>query len=195
MEKTRHVMLVGDGALEFALQQGFKKENLITPESMREWLDLKEELKHQRTIINIENHDTIGMLAMDTAGNLSGSCTTSGAAVKMHGRVGDSPIIGAGLFVDNQVGAACATGVGEEVIKQAGSAMVVELMRGGMEPEQACKEIVKRILKVNEDYADLQVGFLALRKDGAVGAFAIQKGFNYAVYDNSGNRLVDSKFM
>ncbi len=193
MEKTRHVMLVGDGALEFALQQGFKKENLITPESMREWLDLKEELKHQRTIINLENHDTIGMLAMDTAGNLSGSCTTSGAAVKMHGRVGDSPIIGAGLFVDNQVGAACATGVGEEVIKQAGSAMVVELMRGGMEPEQACREIVKRILKINKDVSDLQVGFLALRKDGVVGAFAIQKGFNYAVHDQSGNRLVDSK--
>lgn len=195
MEKTRHVMLVGDGALEFALQQGFKKENLITPESMREWLDLKEELKHQRTIINIENHDTIGMLAMDTAGNLSGSCTTSGAAVKLHGRVGDSPIIGAGLFVDNAVGGACATGLGEEVIKQAGSAMVVELMRSGMAPEKACREIVKRIMKVNKGNNDLQVGFLALRKDGAIGAFAIQKGFNYAVHDQSGNKLIDSRFI
>lgn len=195
MEKTRHVMLVGDGALEFALQQGFKKENLITPESMKEWQVLKEELKQKRTIVNIENHDTISMLAIDNAGNMSGSCTTSGAAVKMHGRVGDSPIIGAGLFVDNAVGAACATGLGEEVIKQAGSAMVVELMRNGMEPEQACKEIVKRILRVNKDHSDLQVGFLALRKDGAVGAFAIRSDFNYAVCDRSGNRLIDCKSM
>jgi isoaspartyl peptidase/L-asparaginase-like protein (Ntn-hydrolase superfamily) len=195
MEKTRHVMLVGDGALEFALQQGFKKENLITPESLKEWQELKEELKQKRSIVNIENHDTISMLAIDAEGNMSGSCTTSGAAVKMHGRVGDSPIIGAGLFVDNTVGAACATGVGEEVIKQAGSAMVVELMRSGMEPEQACREIVKRILRVNKDHSDLQVGFLALRKDGAVGAFAIRSDFNYAVCDKSGNRLIDCKSM
>ena len=191
MEKTPHVMLVGNGAMQFAIENGFKRENLVTPAALEEWLILKEELKSKRTIINIENHDTIGMLAIDAHGNLSGACTTSGAAVKLHGRVGDSPIIGAGLFVDNEVGAACATGLGEEVIKQAGSAMVVELMRHGMEPDEACREIVGRIMKVNQGRGDLQVGFLALRKDGKIGSFAIQKGFNYAVYDERGNRMVD----
>ncbi len=196
MDKTRHVMLVGEGALEFALQQGFTKENLLTPEALKGWTSMQERLMKERAIINIENHDTIGMVAIDSNGNMSGACTTSGAALKMHGRVGDSPIIGAGLFVDNEVGAACATGLGEEVIKQAGSAMVVELMRGGMEPERACKEIVKRIIKTNKGKLDdLQVGFVALRKDGALGAFAIKKGFNYAVQDSSGSRLIDCAAM
>ena len=203
MDKTTHVMLVGEGALEFALQKGFKKENLLTPETLQGWNAIKQEMEQQGSIINIENeektiinkdnHDTIGMLAMDNEGNLSGSCTTSGAAYKLHGRVGDSPIIGAGLFVDNEVGAACATGLGEEVIKQAGSAMVVELMRNGHSPESACKQIVERIIKTNQqDKKKFQVGFLALRKDGAYGAFSLVKGFNYAVFDNTGNRMVDS---
>lgn len=195
MEKTRHVMLVGEGALQFALTNGFERENLLTPEALTEWKVLKEELKSKRTIINIENHDTISMLAIDAQGNLSGACTTSGAAVKMHGRVGDSPIIGAGLFVDNEVGAACATGVGEEVIKQAGSAMVVEMMRQGRTPDQACREIVERIMRVNRGQTDLQVGFLALRKDGKIGSFAVRRGFNYAIYDEGGNRLVDCPAM
>ena len=205
MDKTPHVMLVGEGALEFALQQGFTKENLLTAESLKEWHSIKKELESKKAIINIENqqktiitdenHDTISMLALDKDGNLSGSCTTSGAANKLHGRVGDSPIIGAGLFVDNEVGAACATGLGEEVIKQAGSAMVVELMRNGKDPESACREIVKRIIKTNQEKKDFQVGFLALRKDGVFGAFSILKGFNYAVYDDlKGNRLIDSSF-
>jgi len=192
MEKTKHVMLVGEGALEFAIQNGFKKENLLTPQALDEWNGLMERMKTQRDIINIENHDTIGMLAIDNFGDLSGACTTSGAATKIHGRVGDSPIIGAGLFVDNEVGAACATGLGEEVIKQAGSAMIVELMRGGMEPQDACKQIVERIMKTNHGTADFQVGFLALRKDGKYGAYAIKIGFNYAVHDSMGNKLKDS---
>ena len=205
MDQTPHVMMVGEGALEFALEMGFKKENLLTSETLSEWRDIQKDLENKKSIINIENerntiinkenHDTIGMLAMDAKGNLSGSCTTSGAANKLHGRVGDSPIIGAGLFVDNEVGAACATGLGEEVIKQAGSAMVVELMRNGIEPELACKEIAQRILKTNEGKKDFQVGFLALRKDGAYGAFSIVKGFNYAVYDQKGNRLLDSPYL
>ena len=204
MDKTLHVMLVGEGALEFAVSQGFKKENLLTPETLSEWKQIQKELESKKSIINIENkretiineenHDTIGMLAMDGSGNLSGSCTTSGAANKLHGRVGDSPIIGAGLFVDNEVGAACATGLGEEVIKQAGSAMVVELMRNGKDPKAACKEVVGRIIKANKGKRDLQVGFLALRKDGAYGSFSILSGFNYAVYDSKGNRLIDSPF-
>ena len=192
MEKTRHVMLVGEGALQFALQNGFKKENLLTSETFAEWEEMMKIKQNEENFINIENHDTIGMLALDKEGNLSGSCTTSGAAVKLHGRVGDSPIIGAGLFVDNEIGAACATGLGEEVIKQAGSAMVVELMRGGADPEEACKEIVKRMIKTRKGKSNFQVGFLALRKDGSFGGYAVNKGFDFAVNDQSGNRMIDS---
>ena len=205
MDETPHVMLVGEGALEFAMQKGFRKENLLTPETLAEWKNIQKAMEGKKTINNIEderkrmidkdNHDTIGMIALDAQGNLSGSCTTSGAANKLHGRVGDSPIIGAGLFVDNEVGAACATGLGEEVIKQAGSAMVVELMRQGMEPELACKEIVKRIIKANSGSKDVQVGFLALRKDGSYGAFSIVKGFNFAVQTSKGSELIDSPYM
>lgn len=194
MDKTPHVMLVGNGALEFALSQGFRKENLLTPQTLKEWEGMQEELKKSKSIINIENHDTIGMLAMDEEGNMSGSCTTSGAANKIHGRVGDSPIIGAGLFVNNEVGAACATGLGEEVIKHAGSAMVVELMRSGMKPEDACKEIVNRINKTNNNEANFQVGFIALRNDGQYGAYSLLQGFNYAVYNAEGNNMIDSPF-
>ena len=147
MEKTPHVMLVGDGALQFALAQGFHKENLLVEESEKEW---KEWLKtsQYKPLANIENHDTIGMIALDAQGNLSGACTTSGMAFKMHGRVGDSPIIGAGLYVDNEVGAAAATGLGEEVIKTTGSFLVVELMRQGYDPKDACEEALKRVIEV-----------------------------------------------
>jgi N4-(beta-N-acetylglucosaminyl)-L-asparaginase len=146
MEKTPHVMLVGDGALQFAVSEGFEKMNLLTPESEKEWKDWLKTSEY-KPVVNIENHDTIGMIALDKHGNLSGACTTSGMAFKMHGRVGDSPIIGAGLFVDNEVGAATATGHGEEVIRTCGSHLVVELMRQGKSPQQACEEAVKRIYK------------------------------------------------
>ncbi|MBL0340579.1 MAG: N(4)-(beta-N-acetylglucosaminyl)-L-asparaginase [Bacteroidetes bacterium] len=193
MEKTPHVMIVGDGALAFAIDQGFKKTDLLTPKSKIAW---KEWLKSSqyKPVINIENHDTIGMLAMDHLGNLSGSCTTSGLAYKMHGRVGDSPIIGAGLFVDNEVGAACATGLGETVIRQCGSFLVVELMRQGISPTEACKIAVERIIKHEKNIKDLQVGFLAMNKKGETGAYAIHSGFNYAKYDTNGNKLIDSDF-
>jgi N4-(beta-N-acetylglucosaminyl)-L-asparaginase len=197
MEKTPHVMLVGDGALQFALSQGFKKENLLVEASEKEW---KEWLKtsQYKPIANIENHDTIGMIALDVHGNLSGACTTSGMAFKMHGRVGDSPIIGAGLYVDNEIGAATATGHGEEVIRIAGCHLVVELMRQGKSPQQACEEAVSRIVKLtksrNKNLKDIQVGFIALDKQGNYGAYCIQGGFNYAVNDNSGNKLVDADY-
>ena len=197
MEKTPHVMLVGDGALQFALSQGFPKENLLVEESEKEW---KEWLKtsNYKPIVNIENHDTIGMIAMDSNGDLSGACTTSGMAFKMHGRVGDSPIIGAGLYVDNEIGAATATGHGEEVIRIAGSHLVVELMRQGKTPDQACREAVERIIKLTanrkKNLKDIQVGFIALNKKGEFGSYCVQSGFNYAVYDNKGNRLIDSDY-
>ncbi|MEZ4973908.1 MAG: N(4)-(beta-N-acetylglucosaminyl)-L-asparaginase [Cyclobacteriaceae bacterium] len=193
MEETQHVMLVGEGALQFALEQGFEKQNLLTPESeaaWKEWLKTSE----YKPVANIENHDTIGMVAMDANGNLSGACTTSGMAYKLRGRVGDSPIIGAGLYVDNEVGAATSTGVGEEVIKIVGSHLVVELMRQGRSPQQACEEAVGRIVKrYGEKSKDIQVGFLAINKLGEYGAYALQKGFTYAVKsNNTDNELLDS---
>lgn len=193
MEKTPHVMLVGDGALQFALANGFKKTKLLTRQSEKVWKEWLEKAEY-KPVINIENHDTIGMVALDNSGNLSGACTTSGLAFKMHGRVGDSPIIGAGLYVDNEVGAATATGVGEEVIRIVGCHLVVELMRQGNSPEDACREAVERISRKNPSKArEVQVGFLALNKSGAYGAWCLQKGFNYAVHDGSGSRLLDSR--
>ena len=196
MEKTPHVLLVGDGALQFAIEQGFPREELLTPESKAAWEDWRKEA-HYQPVANSEvgdygklgtpggphNHDTIGMLALDAAGNLSGACTTSGMAWKLRGRVGDSPIIGAGLYVDNDVGAATSTGVGEEVIRNVGSFLVVELMRQGLTPQAACKAAVARILKRKPQAKDIQVGFLALSKTGEVGAWSIQKGFSYALCD------------
>jgi N4-(beta-N-acetylglucosaminyl)-L-asparaginase len=193
MEKTPHVMLVGDGALQFALANGFEKKKLLTPDSEKIWKEWSKKAEY-KPVVNIENHDTIGIVALDASGNLSGACTTSGMAFKMHGRVGDSPIIGAGLYVDNEVGAAAATGVGEEVIKIVGCHLVVELMRQGNSPEQACKMAVDRILKKNPAKAkDIQVGFLALNKNGEHGAYCLQKGFTYALHDDSGNMLLNSE--
>ncbi len=204
MEKTPHVMLVGEGALQFALQQGFKKENLLTPKSEKDWKEWLKTSKYNPQI-NIENksfrpdklpgnqfnHDTIGMLAIDSKGNLSGACTTSGMAFKLHGRVGDSPIIGAGLYVDNEIGGATSTGVGEEVIRNVGSFLVVELMRQGYSPEDACKEAVMRIIRKKPQTAkDIQVGFLAINKQGKYGAYAIQKGFSFAVCDKNDQSLL-----
>lgn len=203
MEKTPHVMLVGDGALQFALANGFKKENLLTPKSEQEWKKWLKTSKYEPQM-NIEqvlqggekNHDTIGMVAMDKDGDLSGACTTSGLAYKMHGRVGDSPIIGAGLYVDNEVGAATSTGVGEEVIRIVGAHLIVELMRQGLEPEAACKKAIERIAARNPAAAkDVQVGFLALNKSGVYGAYALQEGFSYAVRSGKEERIYESKHL
>ncbi len=193
MEKTPHVMLVGAGALQFALANGFKKDKSPTKKAEQLWKEWKKKAEY-KPVANIENHDTIGMVALDTNGNVSGACTTSGMAYKMHGRVGDSPIIGAGLYVDNEVGAATSTGVGEEVIRIVGCHLVVELMRQGHSPQEACQLAVERIIKKNPAKAkEVQVGFLALNKNGEYGAYCLQKGFTFAVHDASGNKLFDSK--
>jgi N4-(beta-N-acetylglucosaminyl)-L-asparaginase len=201
MEKSPHVQLVGDGAQQFALENGFTLEPLLTEESEKAYEKWKIESKYDPMIIpeklrrmgQIENHDTIGMIAMDANADLSGACTTSGMAFKMRGRVGDSPIIGAGLFVDNEVGAATATGVGEEVIRICGSHTVVELMRQGYAPAAACKKAVERIIKLRGAKArDLQVGFIAINKKGAFGAYAMQQGFNYAVHSQKGSRIFNA---
>ncbi|AZQ62125.1 twin-arginine translocation signal domain-containing protein [Flammeovirga pectinis] len=195
MEKTPHAMIVGEGAKQFALDQGFKSENLLTEKSKKDWEEWLKKSEY-KPVINIENHDTIGALAIDAKGHIAGACTTSGAAYKMHGRVGDSPLIGAGLFVDGEIGAACATGLGEAVIRTAGSAMVVEHMRNGKSPAEACEMAVQRIMHTHKNKMEnLQVGFIAINKDGEYGGFSIRNGFNFAVVDTAkGNRMEDAEF-
>jgi len=212
MEKTPHVMLVGSGAQQFAIAEGFPlEEQKLSPDAQKAYDKWLEKSEYKPPAINVErkqehgpfapailengewNHDTIGMVAMDSFGNLSGSCTTSGAGFKMRGRVGDSPIIGAGLYVDNEVGACTATGQGEDVIRVAGSHSVVELMRQGLSPEAACKKIIERIVKIKKDKVkEIQVAFLALNKKGQVGSFALHPGFQYAIRTNEMEKLVKS---
>jgi len=196
MESTQHVMLVGEGAEKFAIENGFEQAKMPIPEVKKDWQAWKKENKDlfKKPIINHENHDTIGMIAMDSKGNLSGACTTSGWAYKMHGRVGDSPIIGAGLFVDNEVGAATSTGLGEAIIRVSGSSMVVELMRHGYTPLDACKEVVNRIIKKHSDLSNLQCGFIAIDKKGNVGAYSVYAGFNYALKTSTEDKMVDAGF-
>jgi N4-(beta-N-acetylglucosaminyl)-L-asparaginase len=212
MEKTPHVMLVGSGAQQFAISEGFnlEKQELSkdAERNYKEWLKKSE----YRPTINIENktnpgpsapagekagewnHDTIGMIALDLKGNLSGSCTTSGMGFKMRGRLGDSPIIGAGLFVDNEIGACAATGQGEDVIRVAGAHTVVEMMRQGHSPETACKKTIERLIKIKGKKAEeIQVAFVALNKKGETGAYAIQKGFSYAVKTEEAELLINAK--
>lgn len=221
MEKTPHVLLVGAGAQQFAVENGFTLEPEVLSEPAKkayaEWLKKSE----YKPVINIENmgagkeqkkqngpfapaffddgtvnHDTMGLVALDSVGNLSGAVTTSGMAFKLHGRVGDSPIIGAGLFVDNEAGAATSTGTGEEVIRICGTHLVVEFMRQGYSPEMACKKAVERIVKRDKEKAKtLQVGFLALNKKGQYGAYAIQKGFVFSVKSEKENVVHQSKFL
>ena len=181
MEETPHVMLVGDGAKQFALEKGHPEINLLTEKSKQEWLRWQESERKVLPKINVENHDTIGLLALDSHGDLSGACTTSGAAWKLPGRVGDSPIIGAGLYVDNEVGGATATGWGEAVIRAVGCFLVVELMRQGNSAQKACELAVERVISKNPDWREIQVGFIALGKDGSYGGYCIQSGFDYAV--------------
>jgi N4-(beta-N-acetylglucosaminyl)-L-asparaginase len=193
MEQTPHVMLVGDGARQFAREMGFPLENLLVPDSQREWEKWKEKSEY-RPIPNIENHDTIGLLAMDAAGRLAGVCTTSGMAFKMHGRVGDSPIIGAGLYVDGSVGGATATGHGEEVIRTVGSFRVVAAMTAGKSPQAACQQAVEEIhrffIRRGVDWGDTQIGFIALNVRGETGAYALRPGFSYAVRSEGVDQLI-----
>ncbi len=193
MEETPHVILAGDGALQFALDKGFKKENLLTDQSKSEYLEWLKTAEYKPQI-NVELHDTIGMLAIDERGDISGGCSTSGLGYKMQGRVGDSPIIGAGLFVDNEIGAATATGMGELVLTTLGSFLTVEFMRQGMTPTEACKAAVMRTIEKNkETYKDMQVGYIALDKFGRFGGYSIQPGFQYTVTYQDHNKVFDAQ--
>jgi N4-(beta-N-acetylglucosaminyl)-L-asparaginase len=186
MEETKHVMLVGEGANQFAIKNGFKEKKLLTKKSKNEW---KKWLQNRREMTPHETHDTLSILVQDKKGDLAGACTTSGWAYKMHGRVGDSPIIGAGLFLDNEVGSAAATGLGEEVLKTTGSFLVVELMRQGRSPQEACEEALKRVIKRHNGNPDFQIGYIALRKDGEIGSACLKWSFEYALAKNGSNKL------
>jgi N4-(beta-N-acetylglucosaminyl)-L-asparaginase len=195
MENTPHVMLAGLGAETFAYESGFKKTNLLTESTKKQYEEWKKTSKYE-PLINIENHDTIGMLAIDQNGDIAGACTTSGLAYKMAGRVGDSPIIGSGLFIDNDIGGCVATGLGEEVVKTVGSFLVVELMRQGKTPQQACEEAINRIAnKPNSDYKNFQVGYIALNKQGVTGAYAIHQYFSMTKNDNGNNVSIQSDYL
>jgi len=186
MEETKHVMLVGEGARQFAVSNGFEEINLLTEQSEKDW---KKWLKERREMTPHETHDTLSVLVQDKMGDLAGACTTSGWAYKMHGRVGDSPIIGAGLFVDNEIGCAAATGLGEEVIKTTGSFLVVELMRQGYDPTKACEEALNRVIKAHNGNPDFQIGYIALRKDGEIGSACLKWSFEYALARGGENKL------
>ena len=193
MEDTPHVILAGVGAEEFAVSQGFKRENLLTEQSKKDWEIWKKTSKY-KPIINIENHDTIGMLAIDKNGTISGGCTTSGLAYKMAGRVGDSAIVGSGLFVDNEIGAATATGLGEEVLKTVGSYLIVELMRQGKSPQEACEQAILRIIEKTPNFEDFQVGYIAVNKKGETGAYSIHEGFTATTYQDQKNTTFNPNF-
>jgi isoaspartyl peptidase/L-asparaginase-like protein (Ntn-hydrolase superfamily) len=193
MDKTPHVMLSGEGALQFALENGFGKENLLTEKAKKAWEEWLVKAEYE-PVINIENHDTIGMLAIDKQHRIAGACTTSGLGFKMHGRVGDSPVIGAGLYADDEVGAATATGMGELVLKTLGSFLLVEFMRNGYSPQEACEEGIKRIVEKIPGYENFQIGYLAINISGETGAYAIHKGFNYALFHKGNFELIDSDY-
>jgi len=193
MEETPHVMLAGEGARQFAMSQGMIIEKeVLSPKANELYQEWKKNSLY-KPVINIENHDTIGMIAIDENGKMAGSCTTSGLAYKMHGRIGDSPIIGAGLFVDDEVGAATATGLGESIIRICGSFLIVELMRQGRTPQEACEEAVRRLIAKNKNIEDIQAGFLAINKDGEYGAYAVHPGFNFAQHHHQDKALIDAK--
>ena len=216
LEDTEHIVLAGDGAYDFALKNGFKPESLLTEFSIKKFNEWKvsninkpqeihtddfELKKSPHDKINDDGyHDTIGMLAIDTNGNISAACTTSGMAWKLHGRVGDSPMVGSGLYVNGDIGGAVATGRGEECIRACGSFLIVELMNFGASPQDACKIACERVCKLNllssknRDHV-FQVGFLAMNKNGEYGSYSIRDGFQYALCNDSGNNLFDSPFL
>jgi N4-(beta-N-acetylglucosaminyl)-L-asparaginase len=193
MEETPHVILAGEGAEEFGYSQGFKKENLLTEESKKAWEEWLKSPEY-KPIINIENHDTIGMLCLDVDGDIAGACTTSGLSYKLKGRVGDSPIIGSGLFLDNEIGGAVATGMGEEVLKTVGSFLIVELMRNGMSPQKACEEAIQRIVTKNDRFKDFQIAYIAMNKSGETGAYCIHEGFTMMKYQDDKNENIAVDF-
>ncbi|MEC9092425.1 MAG: isoaspartyl peptidase/L-asparaginase, partial [Planctomycetota bacterium] len=187
MEETIHVMLVGEGAKQFALENGFQKTDLLTDQQRKSYegyLEKNATEKEEQQKVDENHHDTIALVGVDAQGNLYGGCSTSGWGYKIPGRVGDSPIIGSGLYVDNEVGGAGATGIGENVMRYCASFMIVEEMRHGASPQEAIENVIERIAKKDPKKAeDLAINFVAINKSGETGAAGTSQGFTYAVTD------------
>lgn len=197
MEQTKHVMLVGAGAEEFASEHGFERGPLVTEGQHKAWekwkaAEQKAKAAEAGKKQPAKNHDTIALLVLGADGNVFGGCSTSGWGYKLPGRVGDSPIIGSGLYVDNDIGAAGATGLGENVMRYCSSFLIVELMRQGMHPQEACIEVIKRCARIDPKGLDLSVNFIALDKQGRFGAAGTGTGFEYSVTCGAFSKVVQS---
>lgn len=191
MEKTPHVMLVGEGARQFALEEGLESVEVNSAERHEAWRKKRAAAKAaEGSKKKADNHDTIALLVLGADGNIAGGCSTSGWGGKLPGRVGDSPIIGSGLYVDNDIGAAGATGLGENVMRYCGSFLVVELMRAGMTPEEACLEVIRRIARKDPKGSDISINFVALDKKGRYGAAGSAKGFQYSVTGTTSSQVL-----
>jgi N4-(beta-N-acetylglucosaminyl)-L-asparaginase len=190
MEKTRHVMLVGEGARIFALEHGLESVETKSAELYDKYLKQKQAARAKSGPKPANNHDTIALLVLGVDGTIAGGCSTSGLGGKLPGRVGDSPIIGSGLYVDNEVGAAGATGIGENVMRYCGSLLIVEQMRQGLHPLEACRQVIRRIVRSENNRTDLSINFVALDKHGRYGAAGTDGGFQYAVATPGSSRVL-----
>ncbi len=193
LEKTRHTTLAGEGAFRFALKMGFQPEQLLTPESLKKWLEWKADPK-RKTFWKEENHDTIGMVATDGKGHVVSGCSTSGLAWKLPGRVGDSPLVGCGVYADDSVGAASATGDGDLMTNYCTSVSIVCSMARGAKPQDACVELLEHMAKTDQRNKEAEVAVMAINTRGEVGAASMQKGFRlkYALWRGGEGQFLES---
>ena len=194
MEKTRHTTLVGEGAFRFALKMGFEPRTLLTPESLKKWQDWKANPQHETFWLTPENHDTIGMVATDGTGHVVSGCSTSGLAWKIPGRVGDSPLAGCGVFADDNVGAASATGDGDLMTNYCTSVSIVHTMARGASPQEACMELLRHMVKTDPKNKDGEVAVIAMNTRGEIGAACMNNRFHlkYALWRNGASQLLES---
>jgi isoaspartyl peptidase/L-asparaginase-like protein (Ntn-hydrolase superfamily) len=194
MEKTRHTTLAGEGAFRFALKMGFEPQTLLTPQSLQKWQEWKANPHHETFWLTPENHDTIGMVATDGKGHVVAGCSTSGLAFKIPGRVGDSPLVGCGVYADDNVGAASATGDGDLMTNYCTSISIVHLMAHGASPQDACMELLRHMVKTDPANKDGQVAVIAINTHGEFGAACMNEGFHlkYALWQNGESQLLDS---
>ena len=194
LEKTRHTTLAGEGAFRFALKMGFKPEQLLTPESLKKWLEWKAKPDRQTFWADASNHDTIGMVATDGKGHVVSGCSTSGLAWKIAGRVGDSPLVGCGVYADDNVGAASATGDGDLMTNYCTSVSIVHMMAGGASPQDACVELLQHMVKTDPKNRTAYVCVIAINNRGEIGAAAMHSShpLKYALWRNGESQLLDS---
>ena len=194
LEKTRHTTLAGAGAFRFALKMGFQPEQLLTPESLKKWLEWKSDPKGKRYWLSPEDHDTIGMVATDGKGHVVSGCSTSGLAWKIPGRVGDSPLVGCGVYADDNVGAASATGDGDLMTNYCTSVSIVHYMARGASPQDACIELLQHMVKTDLRNRTGEVCVIALNNRGEVGAASMKSTYRlkYALWRDGKSELLDA---